>query len=112
STEATLVVSNLTGLVQGNNLIAVEVHQDSIASSDIDFGLQLEAQVTNFSGGGPLLQTSRNGNQVTITWPGGGTLQKSTDIGNPANWQNIPGAASPFVTNGPPAVQFFRVTVP
>ena len=111
--EAVLVVSNLTGFVQGNNVIAVEVHQDAVASSDIDWGMQLEALVASFTPAGPRLVTSSTGgNNFTITWSGGGTLQKSADIGSPANWVNIPGAASPFVTNTIGAKQFFRVTVP
>jgi hypothetical protein len=113
STEAALVVSNLTGLVQGNNLIAVEVHQDQMASSDIDWGMQLEALVTSFGPSGPTLHTSLNGNNLTLTWSGGGTLQRSADISSPANWQNIIGAASPFQTNTTAtSLQFFRVKVP
>jgi hypothetical protein len=113
STESVLIVSNLTGLVQGNNLIAVEVHQNAMDSSDIVWGMQLEALVTAFSPGGPTLFTSRDGNNLTITWSGGGTLQRSSDIGSPANWQDIIGATSPFQTNTTAAtLQFFRVKVP
>jgi hypothetical protein len=110
--EAVLTVSNLTGFVQGDNVIAVEVHQDAVNSSDLDFGMQLEALVATFSPGGPRLTTSVNGSSLTITWPGGGTLQRSTDISSPANWTAIPGAASPFVTNTSGGLKFFRVTVP
>ena len=82
-------------------------------SSDIAWGMQLEASVTSFSPGGPRLFTERNGNDLTITWSGGGTLQRSSDISSPANWQNITGATSPFQTNTTAtALQFFRVTVP
>jgi hypothetical protein len=110
--EATLVVSNLTGFVQGNNVIAVEVHQDAIASSDIDWGMQLEARVTTFAPAGPRLVPSLNGNTLTITWNGGGVFQRSSDIGSPGNWVTIPGATSPFVTNTTGGPLFFRVVVP
>ncbi|MBN2474231.1 MAG: lamin tail domain-containing protein [Pirellulales bacterium] len=40
-------------LVQGDNLIAVEVHQTTLPSSDVVFGLIVEATVTN--GGSPAL---------------------------------------------------------
>ena len=70
----------------------------------------------NLPGGGtppPHLTESLNGNTFTITWTGGGTLQKSVNISSPVNWVTIPGAASPFVTNKTAvANQFFRVTVP
>ena len=112
STEAILTVSNITGFVQGPNVIAVEVHQDAIASSDIDFGMQLEAVVTTFVPAGPTITPGLNGSVLTLTWPGGGTLQRSSDVGNTNNWVNIPGAASPFVTNAVGAPKFFRVTVP
>jgi hypothetical protein len=113
STEAVLVVSNLTGLVQGNNLIAVEVHQDQMASSDIDWGMQLEALVTTFGPSGPTIFTARNGNDLTLTWSGGGILQRSSNISSPANWQDILGASSPFQTNATATtLQFFRVKVP
>jgi hypothetical protein len=110
--EATLVVSNLTGFVQGNNVIAVEVHQDAIGSSDIDWGMQLEALVSSFIPLGPKLTNRLSGSTYTITWPGGGTLQKSTNISGTNNWVTIPGAASPFVTNTAPPNKYFRVTVP
>jgi hypothetical protein len=84
-----------------------------MASSDIDWGMQLEALVTSFGPSGPTLHTSLNGNNLTLTWSGGGTLQRSADISSPANWQNIIGAASPFQTNTTAtSLQFFRVKVP
>jgi hypothetical protein len=110
--EATLVVSNLTGFVQGNNVIAVEVHQDAMTSTDIDWGMQLEARVTTFGPSGPRLVPSLNGNSLTISWNGGGTFQRSSNISSPANWVTIPGAASPFVTNTTGGPLFFRVVVP
>jgi hypothetical protein len=112
SPEAALVVSNITGFVQGDNLIAVEVHQDAVNSSDLDFGMQLEANISSFVPSGPQLTTSRNGNQLTITWSGGGTLQRSIDLNSTNNWQTINGASSPFVTNTSGGLKFFRVTVP
>jgi hypothetical protein len=76
--------------------------------------MQLEALVSSFAAAGPTLTTSTSGgNNFTITWNGGGTLQKSADLGSPANWVTIPEAASPFVTNrNATTKQFFRVTVP
>ncbi|HEY0549383.1 MAG TPA: hypothetical protein VGF13_07240 [Verrucomicrobiae bacterium] len=110
--EGALVVSNLTGFIQGNNVIAVEVHQDGVASSDIDWGMRLEALVSTFAPSGPTLTPSLNGNTLTITWNGGGEFQRSSNLNNPANWVTIPGATSPFVTNTTGGPLFFRVFVP
>lgn len=113
STESVLVVSNLTGFVQGNNLIAVEVHQNAMDSSDIAWGMQLEALVNSFAPSGPTIFTERNGNNLTLTWSGGGILQRSSNISSPANWQDILGSSSPFQTNSAATtLQFFRVKVP
>jgi hypothetical protein len=42
--ESTFVVNNVSAsaLLNGNNVIAVEIHQNSVASSDISFNLQLK----------------------------------------------------------------------
>jgi hypothetical protein len=101
-----------TGLVTGDNVIAVAVLQSAVASSDLEMALDLSIVLTQPSPAGPTLHISANGSVSTITWTGGGTLQRSSNISSPANWVNIPGASSPFVTNAPPAIQFFRVTVP
>ncbi len=114
--SATFVVSNLTGLVSGANVIAVEVHQDSRASSDVDFGMQLDALVTSFSGPvtGPRLNISRNltTGQVTISWSGAGILQQASAIptGGPAAWSDVPGNPNPYVfTPTPGQNRFFSL---
>jgi hypothetical protein len=101
-----------TGLVPGDNVIAVAVLQTGATSSDIEMALDLAIVLQHPLAAGPTLHISANGSVSTITWSGGGTLQRSLDIGSPANWVNIPGASSPFVTNSPPAIQFFRVISP
>jgi hypothetical protein len=113
STESALVVSNITGFVQGNNLIAVEVHQNAMDSSDVAWGLQLEALVTSFAPGGPELHITQSGGNITITWDGPGTLQQSTDLSSPANWSNVPGSpTSPYTTAASGPATFYRVVVP
>lgn len=98
-----------TNLRSGDNLIAVQLLQNGITSSDLTMGLELNAFTLEAVATPPTLHISRSGGLTTITWSGGGTLQRSLDISSPANWVNIPGASSPFVTNAPPAIQFFRV---
>ena len=102
-----------TALVAGNNLLAIELHQNSTGSSDAVLSIQLVAEIAEFSPVGPTLDIANSGGNITISWQGGGTLQYSLDISSTANWQDIPGAVSPFQTNAASAVyQFFRVTIP
>jgi hypothetical protein len=112
STENTLVVSNITGFVQGFNLIAAEVHQSSLASSDIDWGMQLEAFVTTFTPGAPRLSISMSGSDVTITWdPASGTLQYRDDLVTDT-WHDVspqPPAGGPYVTPASGTHKFWRV---
>jgi hypothetical protein len=94
------VVSNLTGFVQGNNVIAVEVHQDSLGSSDVDWGMQLEALVTTFPAVGPTLHVTRNAitGAVTVSWSGTGTLRSTTNMLNAGTvWTAVPGNPNPYV---------------
>ncbi len=81
-----LITSNLTGFVQGNNIIAAEVHQNAINSSDVAWGMQLEATVTTFGSGCPQPHISQNAGtgQVTITWTGSATLEEATVLANPS----------------------------
>jgi hypothetical protein len=100
STENVLTVSNLTGFVQGNNVIAVEVHQNSFTSSDIDWGMQLEALVTTFAAVGPTLHVTRNAitGAVTVSWSGGGTLRSTTNMLNAGTvWTAVAGNPNPYV---------------
>jgi hypothetical protein len=108
-----LVTSNLQGFVQANNIIAAEVHQNTFTSSDIAWGMQLEALVTTFGAGCPKLFIVDNGGTVTITWTGTATLQSSPDISSPLNWSNVSGSpTSPYITPSVGAPKFFRLVCP
>jgi hypothetical protein len=75
-------------LVAGDNLLAVEIHQDSLTSSDISFDLMLWAT----GGGAPRLNISTDGTSVDVTWVGSGfTLQENADVGNRSGWQAVSG---------------------
>ncbi len=107
----------LTGLVSGDNVLAAEVHQVNMTSSDVTFGIELLGiiPVVTPIAAPPELTASFEPQTglLTLTWSGGGTLQRSADLSSPANWENILGATSPFQTNTTAtAIQFFRVTVP
>lgn len=61
---------------------------------------------------GPVIQYSEAGGTLTLTWPGGGTLQASSpDVAGP--YTNVPGAVSPWpITPMSDPSTFFRVQVP
>ena len=81
-----------TNLVQGTNMIAVEVHNVSggSTSQDIFFG---SALFVNLPGASvpKLFITSENGVSI-LSWNGQGfILQRSSDLSSPANWTDVPG---------------------
>ncbi|HUR44876.1 MAG TPA: Ig-like domain-containing protein, partial [Candidatus Saccharimonadales bacterium] len=96
-------------LVAGDNLIAVEIHQDSLTSSDISFDLMLWAT----EAAAPRLFISSNGSSVDVTWAGTGfTLQQNSDLGNPALWQAVSGNPQNtyhFTPASNEPVRFFRL---
>jgi hypothetical protein len=100
----TRTLSGLTGLVTGNNTIAVEVHQNVFSSSDVVFGVELTAI---YGATPPTLTIVNNGNgTVTISWsPAGGTLQQSTDL---VTWTNTASQANPQTMTATGAL-FFRI---
>ncbi len=109
-----LITSNLTGFVQANNTIAAEVHQNTLTSSDIAWGMQLEALVTAFSAGCPTVKIVDNGNgTVTLSWTGAATLQESTALQTPSAstvWVNSARVnGTPFTPSG---VRFYRLSCP
>jgi hypothetical protein len=96
SGEVALGQTNLTGVVSGNNLIAVQVFQSSATSSDVVFGAELIARVTQFGAQGPRLTITiePSGTQARIQWnPVQGTLQFKNNLDDPA-WTDVSGGAS------------------
>jgi len=59
---------NVTNLVAGDNVIAVKLFQQAVASSDITFAYELDAVVNGFAATGPALTVSLDGGFVTVTW--------------------------------------------
>jgi hypothetical protein len=61
---------------------------------------------------GQNLRIARNGNNVVITWDGGGTLQSATTL-NPPNWAAVPGNPAGFHSEVAAGVaKFFQVSCP
>ncbi|MDB6031699.1 MAG: hypothetical protein JWM16_2037 [Verrucomicrobiales bacterium] len=101
---------SLTNLVQGDNLLAVEVHNYSSGSPDLVFGSALFLNAPNIQP--PKLNTLVSNGSVTFWWNGTGfTLQQSAELGTNAAWSDTPGpiAVSPYTVNAPTAAMFYRL---
>jgi hypothetical protein len=86
---AAYYTSNLLSsvLVAGPNIIAVEVHQNTVTSSDISFDLMLWGTAP----AGPTLTITRlNASQVEVSWPLStdptALLYFTTDLNPPVSW--------------------------
>lgn len=99
---------SIASLVQGENVLAVEVHNYNARSPDITFGLSLTAQVPIVTRPTLGIETSSNG--LTLAWTGGGfVLQEAT---SPAGtWTDVPGPVvqSPYRTAATASPRFFRL---
>jgi hypothetical protein len=101
-----LCVSNL---VNGDNVLAVEVHQVNLTSSDITFGVEVSVyaatappRLTITQGPGP--------GQVTVSWTGSGVLQQSSNLAtSPTGWSNVSGVSGNSYVTTATGNRFFRV---
>ena len=106
----TISGSTLTNLVEGTNIVAVEVHNVSggMTSQDILFGgaLFVDRQAT----ASPQLFIAAEGGEATVYWNGQGfTLQQSVDFST-NNWSDVSGPVtqSPFIVTNTGTV-FYRL---
>lgn len=99
-------------LLPGENVVAVEVHQNGGSSSDMVFGLEMVATVTDCGGSveppakPAVLSVSRSGANLTISWTEGGTLQSADSV--TGTWVDVNGA-SPQTVPTSSSAKFFRV---
>jgi hypothetical protein len=104
----------VTNLWAGRNVLAAEVHQNGLDSSDLEFAAELVATIPVFSQfiASPL-NISRNPatGLITISWLGGGVLETTSDLQNMGtNWTAITGQSNPYLFMPPPtATRFFRL---
>ncbi|HEU0010765.1 MAG TPA: phosphodiester glycosidase family protein [Verrucomicrobiae bacterium] len=99
----------LTNLVQGSNLIAVELHNYQ-SGSDILFGSALTFNRPGLTI--PKLFIASEAGQSTLYWNGEGfTLQQSTDLSSTNNWFDVIGPVmqSPFTTTTNVDAAFFQL---
>jgi len=97
-----------TNLMVGDNVLAVEVHNNNARSHDITFGLSLTATVPYaFS---PTLNLASTNNALALIWNRGGfNLQQAN--APTGTWANVSGVAfsSPYVTTNAGTNRFFRL---
>jgi hypothetical protein len=93
----------------GDNVLAVEVHQNALDSSDITWGTEL-ALLQNTAPSS--LTISQSGGVVTLTWtgPAGSTLQQATSVTGP--WGNSPNQNQNQTLTVSGTGLFFRVLEP
>ena len=98
----------LTNLVQGDNVLAVEVHNYSAGSPDITFAMSL-AITQPYDLGAQLSIISSNGTPVLSWTRGGFTLQQASDPAGP--WADVPGPviSSPFIPSVIGSPHYFRL---
>jgi len=102
----------VTNLINGDNQLAVEVHQQSLTSSDLTFGSEL-AVLSDTPPSRVTITRGPGANQVTVSFTGSGTLQRSLNLNNsPAGWSAVPGVVNNSVVITATGNQFFRLGPP
>jgi hypothetical protein len=85
-------------LVEGTNVLAVEIHQSSTNSTDVSFNLAL----TGIGAPLPVLAIARSGDLVDVTWaaiPTGFHLERTDHLSPAANWTRETNIVSAAGTN-------------
>ncbi|MBE7501584.1 MAG: phosphodiester glycosidase family protein [Verrucomicrobiales bacterium] len=86
----TLGPEALTSLVEGDNVLAVEVHNYTDGSLDIVFGTALILHTSALQP--PRLNVWREGDVTTLFWNGTGfTLEQTAQLGEDAGWSEVRG---------------------
>jgi len=97
-------------IANGDNVLAVEVHQLNAGSADVVFGSAVglvRALVSETK-----LRAGMASSVATISWDGTGfTLQQSSNLVGSSSWSDVPGPVkqSPYAVTNPPAATFYRL---
>ena len=97
-------VISTTNLVAGDNVFAVEVHQNAASSSDVVFGAELTAvrvPAPNFT------SARLEGGGLRIEWTGTGTLERADFVKGP--WTTAPSQTNPQIVPTTGAAGFHRI---
>jgi hypothetical protein len=102
----------LDSLLRGNNVLAAEVKNQSGTSSDITFGLEMIAILTECAEETRLTLSRTSSGVLQITWSAAGYfLQSAASPLGP--WQTLDSATSPYPVNTTtPSMQFYRLIKP
>ena len=90
-------------LREGDNVLAVELKNNAVASSDLTFGLELIADVTSCAPG-VSLNIALSGGQAVLSWPAsasGYVLEQTAALANPSSstvWTEV--GITPTVVDG------------
>ena len=99
-------------LVNGDNVLAVEVHQVALDSSDLTFATQVSVYTATPPPPDTRLTIARGaGNQINISWTGSGVLQESSNLStHPGGWSNVAGVVgNSYQTTTGTGNRFFRL---
>ena len=103
----------LTGLVPGDNVMAVVVLQNGATSSDMELAVELTANIPQYVALTTVLASIDSGTgEVTLTWTGVGTLEEASALldGDQTVWTPVAdGPGSPYTFTPSGAHRFFRV---
>jgi hypothetical protein len=103
----------VNSLHQGENVLAAELHQASVANSDVVFGLELIAPTIPSILLPPpaALQISRHLDELDISWPAPNYILEETDIleGPDTDWRPVPDAVNPYHAPISSSLHFFRL---
>jgi len=99
---------SVNNLVNGDNVLAVELHQAAVVSTDAVFGTALTYSVPTVPR--PKLNAILEGTTITLYWNGGGyTLQQSSALDG--QWSDVPGpiTTSTVTLANPPGMKFYSL---
>jgi hypothetical protein len=100
----------VNNLVNGSNLLAVELHNQSLTSSDLTFATEISTMGITSP---PRLTITRGpgANEVTVTWTGGGVLQQSSSLNThpTSGWSDVSGVTGNSYTTTATGNRFFRL---
>ena len=103
--ENTVDTASLPALLtNGLNLVAVEIHQQALSSSDLSFDLQL----TGIPATTPRIFTTKFGNQWALDWTASGfLLEQADDVTGP--WTPVSDTSMPATIDLNAAHKFYRL---
>jgi hypothetical protein len=100
-------------LIQGDNVLAVELHQVGLDSQDLTFGLELIGIVPTEPALQPEVSVTVNAGNLEVRWmPAVGTLLSADDLNGTWSPVNVSNPPNLHVTSLGDPKRFFRVVVP